>query len=73
LFDSEKFDWLILGAETGNRKGKVVPEKEWIYDIYDYCQNHKIPLFMKNSIQPYWQNEFNFDALLTIEFPVVGE
>ena len=24
------FDWVIIGAETGNRKGKVVPKKEWI-------------------------------------------
>lgn len=26
-------DWVIIGAETGNRKGKVVPEKDWITEI----------------------------------------
>lgn len=24
--------WVILGAETGNRKNKVVPKKEWIWN-----------------------------------------
>lgn len=32
--DLEKLDmnpkWVIIGAETGTRKGKVIPEKEWI-------------------------------------------
>lgn len=26
-------DWVIVGAETGNRKGKVEPRKEWIDEI----------------------------------------
>ena len=24
------FQWIIVGTETGNRKGKVIPEKDWI-------------------------------------------
>lgn len=43
-------DWIIIGAETGNRKGKVVPDRNWIKKIVDYADRVGIPVFMKNSI-----------------------
>ena len=45
-------DWVIIGAETGNRKNKVVPRKEWIDNISEACQRDNIPLFMKDSLIP---------------------
>ena len=45
-------DWVIIGAETGNRKDKVVPKAEWITEITDECDRQKIPVFMKNSLVP---------------------
>jgi protein gp37 len=45
------FDWVIVGAETGNRKGRVVPQKEWIEEIREYCQLKKIPLYEKDSLK----------------------
>lgn len=44
--------WIIVGAETGNRKEKVVPKKEWITGIVDICKREGIPLFMKDSLIP---------------------
>ncbi|NMB98129.1 MAG: DUF5131 family protein [Clostridiaceae bacterium] len=44
--------WVILGAETGNRKDKVVPEKEWIDDIVEKCRINNSPIFMKDSLIP---------------------
>ena len=44
------FNWVILGAETGNKKGKVIPKLEWITDIVEYCRNNKIPVYLKDSI-----------------------
>jgi protein gp37 len=44
-------NWIIIGAETGNRKGKIIPKKEWIEDIRKFCQDNNIPYFEKNSIQ----------------------
>lgn len=44
--------WVIIGAETGNRKYKVVPKKEWIDDILKFCGAHEIPVFMKDSLIP---------------------
>ena len=44
-------DWVIIGAETGNRKGKVTPEKEWIGKIVAHCDKFNIPVFMKESLR----------------------
>lgn len=46
------FNWVIIGAETGNRKGKVTPKKEWIDKICStYTATHN-PVFMKDSLIP---------------------
>jgi protein gp37 len=45
-------NWIIIGAESGNRKGKVVPRREWIEDIVTNAQECKVPVFMKNSLIP---------------------
>ena len=49
--------WVIIGAETGNRKGKVVPQEEWIKHLLESCDRSKIPVFMKNSLKPYWKGQ----------------
>lgn len=49
--DHSKFvRWVIIGAETGNRKEKVVPKKEWVDDIVNVCRFCNIPVFMKDSL-----------------------
>ena len=47
-------DWVIVGAETGNRKGKVIPDREWLVDIARACWAACIPLYMKNSLRDIW-------------------
>lgn len=44
--------WLIIGAETGNRKDKVIPKKEWIDHICEVADERNIPVFMKDSLIP---------------------
>ncbi len=44
--------WIIIGAETGNRKGKVVPEKEWIDTICEVAVITGAAVFMKDSLIP---------------------
>ncbi|MEA4805117.1 DUF5131 family protein [Acetobacterium wieringae] len=46
------FNWIIIGAESGNRKEKIVPEKEWINSITEQCNKFSIPVFMKDSLVP---------------------
>lgn len=47
---SKMFEWVIVGAETGNRKGKVRPQKEWVDKIVELCDRGGIPVFMKESL-----------------------
>lgn len=42
--------WLIVGAETGRRKNKIIPKRKWIEDIVNECQKENIPIFMKSSL-----------------------
>lgn len=42
---------VIVGAETGNRKGKIIPKAEWIEEIREYCQSNGIKLFEKDSLK----------------------
>ena len=44
--------WVIVGAETGNRKGKIIPDKSWIDAIAKTCIRKSIALFMKDSLIP---------------------
>lgn len=59
--------WVIVGAETGNRKGRVIPEKEWIDEIADECKRCRIPIFMKDSLRELMGVDFRQ------EFPWEGE
>jgi protein gp37 len=54
--EPEAINWVILGAESGNRKEKVVPPAKWIQPFLEL----EIPLFMKRNLpwpQP-WRKEF---------------
>ena len=44
--------WVIIGAETGRRKNKVIPKKEWIDKIVKQCHENNVPVFMKDSLIP---------------------
>lgn len=52
--DSAKPEWIIIGAETGNRKDKVVPERAWIENLVEECRKYNIPIFMKSSLVDIW-------------------
>lgn len=47
----KEFKQVIVGAETGNRKGKIVPAAEWIEEIREFCQANNIKLFEKDSLK----------------------
>ena len=44
-------EWVIFGAETGNRKGKVIPEKEWVDNAVRMCRYMGAAVFMKESLR----------------------
>lgn len=43
-------DWIIIGAETGRNKNKVIPEAGWVEDIVAEADKTKVPVFMKDSL-----------------------
>lgn len=45
-------DWLIIGAETGRNKNKIVPQVDWIKDIVVEAERADKPVFMKESLVP---------------------
>lgn len=47
-------DWVIIGAETGRRKDKIVPDRKWIEDILNKCRKNGKPVFMKSSLSDIW-------------------
>lgn len=44
--------WIIIGAESGKRKDRVVPQKEWLDNICEAAAITQIPVFMKESLVP---------------------
>lgn len=48
-FICDMVDWIIVGAETGNRHGKVTPKREWLERIVATARDTDTPLFMKES------------------------
>lgn len=55
--------WVIIGAETGRRKDKVVPEKSWVDNIISQCKENNIPVFLKESLRALYGDD------LLREFP----
>ena len=53
-FHIKGIDWVIIGAETGRRKNKIVPERKWIEDIVNVCRENQIPVFLKSSLADIW-------------------
>jgi len=63
--DLKGIDWVILGAETGKRRGKIIPKKEWVENIIDYCRKDKIPVYLKDSLKEIYPKEIK-------EFPKIN-
>jgi protein gp37 len=40
-------DWVIIGAESGNRKDKVKLDDQWLRDALVILDNLMIPVFVK--------------------------
>lgn len=47
-------EWVILGAETGNRQDKVTPARKWVDDIVAFCEENEIPVFFKNNLREHF-------------------
>ena len=50
-------DWLIIGAETGNRKGSVIPQQYWIEDLLVDCDLMDVPVWMKDNLKDIYRGD----------------
>jgi protein gp37 len=51
--DLTGIDWIIIGAETGNRKGKIKPRPEWVESIRKEAGGLGIPVFLKDNLRAF--------------------
>ena len=57
-FDFSGINWLIVGAETGNRKGKIIPKRIWINNFVSVARKNNIPIFLKSSLKSLGYNVY---------------
>lgn len=65
--DFDGIEWIVIGTETGKRKGKVEARKEWVEGIVEQAQKNHIPIFMKEELS-YIMGDDNMIQQLPKEF-----
>lgn len=58
MYSCRRWEWVVIGAETGNSKSKIVPQKEWVQEIADVCKLYGTPVFMKESLRTIMGDDF---------------
>ena len=48
--DLTDISWIVIGTETGKRKGKISSKREWVFNIYNQANANNIPVFMKEDL-----------------------
>lgn len=62
-----RLKWVIIGAETGNRKERVIPKREWVASIVKQCRDNGVPIFMKHNIADVWDDDLIQEAPPTLQ------
>ena len=50
--DLNGYEWVVVGTETGKRKGKIDAKPEWVLHIVEQARKNNIPVFMKEDLLP---------------------
>lgn len=50
--DFSGIEWIVIGTETGKRKGKAISKPEWVWSLTEQAHALGIPVFMKEDILP---------------------
>lgn len=53
-----RWEWVVIGAETGNSKHKTAPKREWVEEIVKVCKEYGTPVFMKDSLRDLMGDDF---------------
>ena len=58
--DLNNISWIVIGTETGNRKGKISSKREWVFNIYNQAKEKNIPVFMKEDLLGFLEKDVPF-------------
>ena len=50
--DLSDVEWIVIGTETGRRKGKSVSKPDWVHNLTGQAHARGIPVFMKEDLLP---------------------
>ena len=50
--DLTGIEWIVIGTETGRRKGKAVSKPQWVWNLTGQAHDLGIPVFMKEDLLP---------------------
>ena len=65
MVDLTGIEWIVIGTETGHRKGKAVSKPEWVWNLTHQAHALGIPVFMKEDLLPIMG-----EAQMVQEFPL---
>ena len=57
VVDLTGIEWIVIGTETGHRKGKAVSKSEWVWNLTHQAHALGIPVFMKEDLLPIMEEE----------------
>ena len=64
MVDLTGIEWIVIGTETGHRKGKAVSKPEWVWNLTHQAHALGIPVVMKEDLLPIMG-----EARMVQEFP----
>lgn len=50
--DLSGIEWIVIGTETGRRKGRTISKQEWVWSLTEQAHALGIPVFMKEDLLP---------------------
>ncbi len=50
--DLSGIEWIVVGTMTGAKSRKIHTEQEWAWSLTDQAHEKKIPVFMKEDLEP---------------------
>ena len=71
--DFTGIEWIVVGTETGRRKGKSISKPEWVWNLTDQAHSHGIPVFMKEDLLPVMGEEQMIQELPRSFYDVLEE
>ncbi len=66
-------EWIVVGTETGRRKGKSESKQEWVWNLTNQAHSRGIPVFMKEDLLPVMGEEQMVQELPQVFYDVLEE